>query len=468
MFFDNQNEGKMIKDMTRGDALRLIVLFAIPIFIGNVFQQFYQLADIYIVGHLIGEKALAAVGASAPIYFMFLIVAFSFTGGLTAVTAQRFGAKDFEGMRRSVTHSIRASLVLSVVLTLVLFVVLKRLMMVLNVPEGIFEESYRFILILGAGTILIVALNLLSGFIRAAGDSRTPLFFLVFTSVLNVVFNFVLIKYCGFGVEGSAFGTVLSILVSDVLCLWYMFKKFPLFRLKKGDWAFSWAFMREHLNIAVPMSIQYSILALSIMVIQAVCNSFGEKVIVGFTIALRFEQLATQPLMAIGLAMATFAAQNFGAGLICRIKRTVKKTVLLSLGLSVFLSVLVFFLGPKLIGSFMEVPNSDSVRIGAAYLNISIMFYFFLGIIFIFKNTLQSVGKPFYPVISGVVELGVRSFAAIILARHIGYEGIYWASPLAWLSGAMVVALGYYLNFYYKKDTIIADYKAQYQARKAA
>ncbi|MBO5284954.1 MAG: MATE family efflux transporter, partial [Alphaproteobacteria bacterium] len=286
----------MIKDMTRGDALRLIVLFAIPIFIGNVFQQFYQLADIYIVGHLIGERALAAVGASAPIYFMFLIVAFSFTGGLTAVTAQRFGAKDFEGMRRSVTHSIRASLVLSVVLTLILFVSLKRLMMVLNVPEGIFEESYRFILILGAGTILIVALNLLSGFIRAAGDSRTPLFFLVFTSVLNVVFNFVLIKYCGFGVEGSAFGTVLSILVSDVLCLWYMFKKFPLFRLKKGDWAFSWAFMREHLNIAVPMSIQYSILALSIMVIQAVCNSFGEKVIVGFTIALRFEQLATQPL----------------------------------------------------------------------------------------------------------------------------------------------------------------------------
>lgn len=455
----------MIKDMTRGEALRLIVLFAMPIFIGNVFQQFYQLADIYIVGHLIGEKALAAVGASAPIYFMFLIVAFSFTGGLTAVTAQRFGAKDYEGMRRSVTHSIRASLVLSLLLTLLLFVSLKKLMRALNVPEGIFEESYQFILILGAGTVLIVMLNLLSGFIRAAGDSRTPLSFLIFTSILNVIFNLILIKYCGFGVEGSALGTVCAIFVSDVICLWYMFKKFPLFRLKKRDWAFSWGFMKEHLNIAVPMSIQYSILALSIMVIQAVCNSFGEKVIVGFTIALRFEQLATQPLMAVGLAMATFAAQNYGAGLLCRIKRTVRKTVLLSFVMSLFLSVLVFLFGPKLIGSFMEVPDEMSVRIGAEYLNISIMFYFFLGIIFIFKNTLQSVGKPFYPVASGVVELGIRSFAAIILAKHIGYEGIYWASPLAWLAGASVVVIGYYLNFYYKKESVFDMYKALYQKR---
>lgn len=177
----------MIQDMTKGNALKLILLFSLPILIGNVFQQLYQLADIFIVGRLLGENALAAVGASAPIYFTFLIIAFSFTGGLTAVTAQRFGAGDYDGVRRSVTHSFRASLVLSIFLTLVLIVSLRRLMHILNVPPAIYDDSYNFIMILGLAMVLIVAFNLLSGFIRALGDSKTPLYFLIFSSVLNII-----------------------------------------------------------------------------------------------------------------------------------------------------------------------------------------------------------------------------------------------------------------------------------------
>lgn len=436
----------MIKDMTQGNALKLILLFALPILIGNVFQQMYQLADIFIVGRLLGENALAAVGASAPIYFMFLIIAFSFTGGLTAITAQRFGAGDYDGVRRSVTHSLRASLILSVILTLILVFTLKPLLRVLNVPEGIFEDSYKFILILGLGTILLVGFNLLSGFIRALGDSRTPLYFLIFSTVLNIIFNFILIKYCGFGVIGSAAGTVIAIAISVLCCVVYIYKYFPLLRLKRGDWVYSWAFMYQHLRIAIPMSIQFSVLSLSIMVIQAVSNSFGEKVIVGLTIALRVEQLATQPLMAIGLAMATFAAQNFGAGKITRIKYAVRQTSLLSFVISLILSAGVFFLGRQLIGSFLDEPDPFAVSIGVSYLSISIMFYFFLGMIFIFKNTLQSIGQPLYPVISGFVELGIRSFAAIWLAERIGYAGIYYASPLAWVGGAAVVFAGYLLG----------------------
>lgn len=441
----------MIKDMTTGPALRQILWFSLPILVGNVFQQLYQLADIFIVGRLLGENALAAVGASAPIYFMFLIIAFSFTGGLTAVTAQRFGAKDYDGVRRSVTHSMRASLVLSVILTAVLFLFLKPLMRVLNVPAGIFDESYKFILILGAGMVLIVAFNLLSGFIRALGDSRTPLYFLVFSSVLNIVFNYILIKYAHFGVIGSAVGTITAISFSVLCCMVYIKRHFPLLMLKREDWQYCPAFMREHLNIAIPMSIQFSILSLSIMVIQAVSNSFGEKVIVGMTIALRVEQLATQPLMALGLAMATFSAQNYGAGKLSRIRSAVKKTAMTSFGLSLILSAWMFFWGKNLIGSFLDEPDPFAVNVGAAYLNISMMFYFFLGMIFIFKNTLQSMGKPFFPVLSGFVELGIRSFAAIILASHIGYRGIYYASPLAWLGGSVIIFTGYYLNLYHKK-----------------
>ena len=451
----------MIKDLTKGNSLKLVLLFSIPVLIGNVFQQLYQLADIFIVGRLLGENALAAVGASAPIYFTFLIIAFSFTGGLTAVTAQRFGAGDYEGVRRSVTHSIRAGLTLSVVLTLLLVVTLKRLMDILHVPAAIYEDSYNFIMILGLAMVLIVAFNLLSGFIRALGDSKTPLYFLIFSSVLNIIFNLVLIKYAGLGVIGSAVGTVIAITISVVCCIIYIKRNYPLLRLKKEDWTYNPAFMREHLNIAVPMSVQFSILALSIMVMQAVCNSFGEKIIVGFTIALRIEQLATQPLMAIGLAMATFVAQNYGAGKLSRIRDAVKKTCLTSFVLSLLMSAVMFFFGSHIIGSFLDHPDPFIVEIGVSYLSISIMFYFFLGMIFIFKNTLQSMGKPLYPVLSGVIELCIRFFAAVWLASKIGYQGIYYASPLAWLGGALVVIFGYYHNVYMVRES---DLKKEYRA----
>ena len=456
----------MIKDMTRGNTLKLILLFSIPILIGNIFQQFYQLADIFIVGRLLGANALAAVGASAPVYFVFLIIALSFTGGLTAITAQRFGAKDFAGVRSSVTHSIRASLVLSLLISAVLVGFLHPIMHILNVPKEIYEDSYNFIFILGCGMFLLVFYNLLSGFIRALGDSKTPLYFLIFSSLLNILFNFILIKYFHFGVIGSAVGTIIAIGFSVICCIFYIRHNYPILRLKKEDWHYDKAFMREHLHIAIPMSIQFSVLSLSIMIIQAVCNSFGANIIVGFTIALRFEQLATQPLLALGMSIATFVAQNFGAGKISRIREGVRKTSLISFSISIALSLFVLTYGKPLIGSFLNEPNPLAVNVGVSYLSISIMFYFFLGMIFIFKNTMQSIGKPFYPVLSGFLELGIRSFAAIILAKKIGYEGIYYASPLAWLGGATVVFIGYYLNVYKRKEKIIAEYKAQSQIRR--
>ena len=456
----------MIKDMTRGNTLKLILFFSIPVLIGNIFQQFYQLADIFIVGRLLGARALAAVGASAPVYFVFLIVALSFTGGLTAVTAQRFGAGDTAGVKSSVTHSIRASLVLSLLISATLIGCLHPIMHILNVPKEIYEDSYNFIFILGCGMFLLVFYNLLSGFIRALGDSKTPLYFLIFSSLLNILFNFILIKYFHFGVIGSAVGTVIAIAVSVVCCIFYIRRNYPILRLSKKDWVYNKAFMREHLHIAVPMSIQFSVLSLSIMIIQAVCNSFGTEIIVGFTIALRIEQLGTQPLLALGIAVATFAAQNFGAGKIARIREGVRKTALLSFIISITLSLFIFTYGKPLIGSFLSKPSALSVSVGASYLSISIMFYFFLGMIFIFKNTLQSISKPFYPVLSGFIELGIRSFVAIILAQKIGYEGIYYASPLAWLGGASVVFVGYYLNVYKRKDKIVAEYKAQSQIRR--
>ncbi len=454
----------MIQDMTRGNPLKLIILFSLPILIGNIFQQLYQLADIFIVGRLIGENALAAVGASAPIFFTFLIIAFSFTGGLTAITAQRFGAKDYDGVRRSVTHSIRASLILGIITTIILIATLHPLLKILNIPQAIYKDAYNFIFILGIALTLIIFSNLLFGFIRALGDSRSPLYFLVFTTIINIIFNYILIKHFHLGVIGSAMGTVIAIAISVVCCLVYIKKNYPILHITKKDWVYNKEFMYEHLRIAIPMSVQFSILSFSIMIIQAICNSFGEKIIVGFTIALRIEQLAIQPLLAIGLAIATYVAQNYGAGKISRIREGVRKSMLMSFLINIILSLLVFIFGNTMISSFLENKDAFILEVGTSYLNISIMFYFPLGAIFIFRNALQSMGKPMFPLISVIIDLIIRSLSAIILSEKLGYQGIYYAGPLAWIGGAIVVFIGYYKNVYNKNEKQIKkEYRMIYQ-----
>ena len=454
----------MIQDMTRGNPLKLIILFSLPILIGNIFQQLYQLADIFIVGRLIGENALAAVGASAPIFFTFLIIAFSFTGGLTAITAQRFGAKDYDGVRRSVTHSLRASFILGIITTVILITTLHPLLKILNIPQAIYKDAYNFIFVLGIALTLIIFSNLLFGFIRALGDSRTPLYFLVFTTIINIIFNYILIKHFHLGVIGSAMGTVIAIAISVVCCLVYIKKNYPILHITKKDWVYNKEFMYEHLRIAIPMSVQFSILSFSIMIIQAICNSFGEKIIVGFTIALRIEQLAIQPLLAIGLAIATYVAQNYGAGKISRIREGVRKSMLISFLINIILSLLVFIFGNTMISSFLENKDAFILDVGTSYLNISIMFYFPLGAIFIFRNALQSMGKPMFPLISVIIDLIIRSLSAIILSEKIGYQGIYYAGPLAWIGGAIVVFIGYYKNVYNKNEKQIKkEYRMIYQ-----
>ena len=269
-------------------------------------MQLYQISDMIIVGRMINVDALAAIGASAPIYMVFLMIAFGFTGGLTVVTAQRFGAHDEDGVRQSVFHCFLAALALSLILTLGLTTMLTPLLHLTNIPEQIFEQAYDFMFVLSLSSVMIIMYNLLSGLMRALGDSRTPLYFLIFCTLLNIVLNFVFIGRFGWGVIGSATGTLVANTVSVVICFIYMWHKFPLLRLSREFMHYEPQVMYAHLRIAVPMALQFSILSFSIMIVQSVCNSFGPDVIAAFAAALRIEQFATQPLLALGLAMATF------------------------------------------------------------------------------------------------------------------------------------------------------------------
>ena len=448
----------MVQNMTSGSPAKLILIFALPLLIGNLFQQLYNISDILIVGRLLGVKALAAVGATAPIYFVFLLISFGFTGGLTVITAQRFGAGDYNGVRKSITHSFMASSFLSISIMIFLALFLHPLLRIMNIPQEIMEDAFNFMAVLTGGLVMIVFYNLLAGFVRALGDSKTPLYFLIFSTLLNILFNFTLIYYFHLGVIGSAIGTVSAISVAVILCLIYIYKKFPLMRITKKDWIFDAAFMKMHLHIAIPMAIQFSILSLSMMVIQSVCNSFGPDVIAAFTAALRIEQLATQPLVALGIAMATYAAQNWGAGKITRIRKGVRFAGLVSLTISIFMSLLVRYVGSDMIAVFLKDESSFIITTGKAYLSISTMFYFFLGMIFIFRNTLQGMGKSIIPLIAGFIELAMRSFAAIFLAHAIGYKGIFYASPIAWVGASLVVMIGYVIVIYNLKVQKSATY----------
>jgi len=436
----------MINDLTTGNPLKLIIKFAIPLLLGNIFLQIYQLSDMVIVGRLISVEALAALGATAPIYMVFLMVAFGFTGGLTVVTAQRFGARDDDGVQRSVFHSLLAALVLSVIMTFGLLVFLKPIMHLINVPEEIFADAYKFMFVLSLSSVMIITYNLLSGFMRALGDSKTPLYFLIFSSLINILLNFVFIYNFHWGVVGSAAGTLVSNTISVILCFAYMWHKFPLLRLKRIFMHYDSKIMRDHLNIAVPMALQFSILSFSILIVQGVCNSFGPEVIAAFAAALRIEQVATQPLMALGLAMATFSAQNWGANLLSRIRRGAKYAFLISTGLSIFGFLLMREVGEKIIGIFVSENAQEIIDIGQQYLLISTKFYFFLGLIFVFRNTVQGMGKPVIPLLSSFTELLTRIFAAIYLAKVMGYTGIFYASAISWTAAGILVTVGY---FYY-------------------
>ena len=447
----------MIQNLTKGSPAKLIVLFCLPLLIGNFFQQLYNITDILIVGRLLGVNALAAVGATAPIFFVFLLISFGFSNGLTVITAQKFGAGDMDGVRSSITHAVRACAVLCVLMTIILVFFLRPILRLMNVPLEIENDAYIFMSILSFSLAIIVFYNLISGVIRALGDSKTPLYFLVFSTLLNIVFNFVLIYFLGFGVAGSALGTLLATAIALILCVIYVYKKFEIIRLKKIDWRYDKNMLKEGLKIAVPMSVQFSVLSISMMVIQSTCNSFGPDIIAAFTAALRIEQLATQPLLALGMAMATYSAQNCGAKKLARIRQGVRFTVIVSFLISLSASLLVRFVGRDMISVFLNQENNLIIETGRSYLSISTLFYFFLGLIFIFRNVLQGMGKAILPLIASFAELFLRSFAAIYLAAAMGYRGIFYASPIAWVGAAGIVVSGYILT--------IKNFKKNYKKR---
>ena len=434
----------MLHNMTEGEPLKLILPFMIPLLIGNVFQQLYNIADVVIVGRTIGVEALAAVGAVTPLFMMTMVLTIGLSNGCTVVTGQRYGAGDMEGMRRSIGTCTVLSVLFTLFIMGVFHLIIDPALVLMNIPAELLSDAKAYVMIIVDGLFAMMAYNLLSGIMRSLGDSKTPLYFLIVSSIVNIALALCFILYLGWGVPGSAIALVIAQAISAILCMVYIYMRFPQLHIGRKDFKLDGPEIWAHLRMGLPMAVQFSVLGLGIIVLQAVCNKFGGQQIAGFTAATRVEQMALQPMISSGIAMAVFTAQNYGARRFDRIREAVRKCSMLSLGFSLFAAACMFLFSEHIIGIFLENPAQEVMDAAHMYILYTVPVYFFLSQIFIYRNACQGLGIGLVPMLAGLIELIMRSGAAILLSEHFGYLGACLASPVSWTCCAIFVFCAYH------------------------
>lgn len=434
----------MTTDMTRGKPLRLLVAFSWPLLVGNVIQMAYALADMVIVGQLLGERALAAVGAVGSTIFVVLGFVFGITAGVAVVTAQRFGAGDPRGVRQSVGTGVWVSAIIAGLVTLACWLCVDPILRMLNTPADVFALAHDYLAISFLGTPLMVFFNFQSATLRALGDSRTPLFFLAGASLLNVVLDILFITVFDMGVGGAAWATNTAIFASALTCLLLVTRRLPELRLRLNDWRPRPRMALQQLWIAVPMGLQFSVTGLGAMVLQAAINTFGVAQMAGMTAARNVENVACQLPVALGQAMATYSAQNYGAGQLGRIRAGVRASVLITVVSSIAMTALALLFGDLFVAAFLRERTPEVLTVGRHMLWVTAPFFVPLGLIFIFRNTLQGIGRSLLPMLAGFVEMVMRMGVALGLLHVLGVNAVYWGDPAAWVGAAVLLIVAYW------------------------
>lgn len=434
----------MMKDMTQGSPVRLLLLFSIPLLIGNVFQQLYNVSDTIIVGRTLGVNALAALGASGPLFFSSMGIFFGLTSGFAVITAQRFGAHDMVRVRRSIAISLTLCFVATLLYMAVAIPLISPMLRLIRVPEEQMREAYLYIAVIYWGIGATVFYNMISGIIRAFGDSVTPLIFLVIACLINVALDLYFILKLGWGVPGVAAATVLAQIIAGIACLVYARRKYPLLRLRKRDWIFEPSFVLAHLRVALPMALQFAILGIGGFVQQWALNNLGANSIAAFTAGCKVDQLAIQPIFSFGVALATFSAQNYGAGFKSRIQQGVHSCMVISAIICAVGCAGVLLLSSELSYLFVgeAVPEvHEKIR---TFLLFNSFSYILLALIVVFRNAMQGMGHAFIATVSVGCELAARVFGAFFLAAWWGYVGICAAGPFSWICGLIPMGIAYF------------------------
>ena len=435
----------MERDMIIGKPSKIILNFTIPIFIGNVFQQFYSMADTVIVGKFVVNSALAAVGACGTLTFLILGFLMGMTAGFTVVTAQHYGAGNHRAMRKSVASAAILSGIVSIVLTVTSMVLMRRVLHWMNTPADMFDQAYSYIMIICAGIVAQVMYNLLASILRAVGDSKRPLYFLILAALLNILLDLVFIIVFHMGAAGAAYATVISQGISGLACLFYIIKSVPLLHLNKDDWKIDWNLALWQMKIGFPMAFQYSITAIGTIVVQSALNALGSVAVAGYSAAVKIEQIVTQAYVALGTTMSTYCAQNAGAGKISRIRQGFRSATWMGLIYAVFTGILIFFAGKYMTVLFVSENVRQLMSLVDVSLRCAAVSFVFLAVVNIYRNGIQGMGYGILPMTAGIAELIGRCGAALAASHYKSFLGICMASPVAWVL-ASILLLGMYFR----------------------
>lgn len=424
--------------------MKLILGFSIPLVFGNIFQQFYSMVDTIIVGRVLGTGPLAAVGSTGSVTFLIIGFCLGLCSGFAIPVAQRFGSRDYDELRRFIGNAVWLCVGFGAALTVLTVVFCRNILELMGTPADIIDDAYAYLVIIFAGIPATILYNMLSGILRALGDSRTPLYFLVVASLLNVVLDLVFIQLFHTGVAGAAYATVISQGVSALLCLVYMVRKFPLLRIRGKDWSLSGSHVRRMLGIGVPMGLQFSITAVGSIILQSAVNSLGSSAVAAIAAGSKVQMLLTQPLETMGITMATYCGQNMGAMRVDRIRQGIRQATWVSLAYSVLAFGISFVAGKQIALLFLDAGEVQILNDVFRFLMVNGCFYPFLALIYLYRNSLQGLGYAVPAMAAGIFELVGRAAVAFCLVGIWGYSAVCFANPAAWIAADILLLPVYF------------------------
>lgn len=441
-------------DMTQGNPVKHIILFSIPALIGNLFQQVYNLVDSIIVGRFVGADALASVGVTGSITFFFFAICNGIATGGGIVASQHFGAHNEKAVKNCIVNTAVIMFVMPVIIGLIGFIMAKSFLIMLGTPEDILNESVRYAQIMCLGLLFVSVYNFVSSMLRALGDSKTPLYFLMVSSALNVGLDFLFVYFFKMGVFGAGLATILAQLVAAVSCVIFACKTNPYFKIEKEDLRINGKMIWSVLRIGVPVSLQFSLIAVSTMAVQRVVNTFGTIAVAAYTATSRIEQLVHSPYQTLQASLSTYCGQNYGAGKHDRVIDGYRKSLGIMAIITVVLFVVMQLFGEGITSVF--VSETDVIALGATGLKITSLFYIMLGVIYVVRGILNGVGDAFFALFNGVIEVIGRFSVPVIMTAYLGFgvKGIWWSCGIVWAISGATAWLRYLKYYSYAKRSM--------------
>lgn len=443
------------QNMLEGTPYLLMLKFSIPVLMGSLIQQMYNMADSIVVGQFVGLEALAAVGSTGSLMFTTIGFSLGLTAGFSIIISQRFGAGDKEGLQSAIAMSTYLSLAVAFLMTLLGTIYARSILQLLNTPESILNYATDYLRCIFAGSIGLIFYNLTSSILRAVGDSRVPLYFLIFSSVLNIILDLLLVVVIPLGTTGAGLATTIAQASSAVLVIFYIYKKRPELFPKKEYWKWDPKMAKSLLRLGVPSAFQNSITGIGILLMQVVVNGYGATFVAAYAAASKIQMFAMQPIVSMGIAISTFTGQNLGANLLKRIYKGVHQGVLVIIVASLLGTGFSYFLCEPITLLFVDATEVEVVEAAKSYLRTISPFYILLGLLYVYRSALQGIGNAILPMLSGFLELLLRIIATIVLPPIFGFVGVSLADVVAWIGAVTLLVIGYYwqINKYSRQTT---------------